>query len=87
MPFLPLKFLAGFNIFDGEKLGKLVFYAILICVAIGIYHKTFVMPTYKTVQQTHITQPGTVTIYQDGKKPDDHFIGAKVWKLKLGVSW
>ncbi len=42
------KFFAGFNIFNGEKLAKLVFYAILIAVGIGIYHKTFIAKTQTT---------------------------------------
>lgn len=75
-----LKFFQGFNIFNGEKLGKLVFYAALIVIGIGIYHKVF-------VAKTNITKIETVEkqiIMQDC--PDkDKFIGMQIWKLKLGL--
>ena len=59
-----LKFFTGFNIFNGEKLGKLVFYFILIAIGIGIYHKTFVAKTTTTI----IQRPEQVTIRQNGGK-------------------
>lgn len=86
-PFSILTFLSGFNIFNGVKLAKLLFYAILIAVGIGIYHKTFVAPTYKTVQSIQIRDHQPVTIYQDSKQKKDNFVGVQLWKLKLGVNW
>jgi hypothetical protein len=86
-PFSILTFLGGFNIFNGAKLAKLLFYGILIAVGIGIYHKTFVAPTYKTVQSIQIKDHQPVTIYQDQKPKKDNFIGVQVWKIKLGVGW
>lgn len=33
------KFFSGFNIFDGQALGKIIFFGILICVGLAIYHQ------------------------------------------------
>lgn len=74
-----IRFFAGFNIFNGEKLGKLIFYAILIAIGLGIYHKTFIAPT----QKTNIIRPQNVIIQQYKNK--DLFLGIKIWKIKLGV--
>jgi hypothetical protein len=79
-------FLAGFNIFNGEKLAKLIFYGILIAAGIGIYHKTFIAPTYKTIKTTQIVRPKEVTIYEDNDNRKDKFIGLQVWKLRAGIT-
>jgi len=72
-----VKFLSGFNLFNGEKLAKLVFYFILIAVGLGIYHKAFIMPTQKNYIEKQI-------IVQKDK--DFVFLGVKVWKIKLGAT-
>ena len=74
-----LKLFAGFNIFNGEKLGKLIFYAILIAIGIGVYHKTFIAPTQKTV----ISKPQTVIMNKCEK--DFAFVGVQLWRIKLGM--
>jgi hypothetical protein len=85
--FSPLLFLGGFNIFNGEKLAKLIFYAVLIAIGIGIYHKTFIAPTFKTIQTTRIQQARDVTVYNDGAQAREKFFGVKLWKLKAGLTW
>ncbi len=86
-PFSILTFLGGFNIFNGAKLGKLFFYAIIIAVCIGIYHKTFVAPTFKTTQNIQIRDHQPVTIYSGLAPEKNSFIGVHIWKVKLGASW
>lgn len=44
-PFSLLKWFQGFNIFKPSKLAKLAFFAIIVIVGIGIYHKIFVAKT------------------------------------------
>lgn len=33
------KFFSGFNILDGEKLGKIIFFGILLVVGLAVYHQ------------------------------------------------
>jgi len=46
------KFFSGFNIFDGEKLGKIIFYGILIVLGLVIYN--------------HLTRPTTIVRVEKG---------------------
>lgn len=50
MKFDFLKFIGGFNILEGEKRGKLLFYAILISIGGFILWSAFIKPTTKQVQ-------------------------------------
>lgn len=75
-----VKLLGGFNLLNGEKLGKLLFQVAIIAVCLGIFYKTFVLPTSKTI----IQKPQNVIINQD--KPEKLFLGAKCFGLNLGFS-
>jgi|GEM_PF-6219680 len=48
------KFFGGFNIFAGAVQGKLIFYAIIIAVAFGVYQK-IIQPTVRTDYKNQIT--------------------------------
>lgn len=77
-PFSIIKFLTGFNIFDGAKLGKLLFYGILIAVAITIYHQAFA--------PKNITKIEKIETQIVNECPEEmKVIGIKLnlWKLKL----
>ena len=54
------KLFSGFNILNGEKLGKLVFYLVIIAACLFLFWKLFVAPTHKTTQRaesiTNITE-------------------------------
>jgi hypothetical protein len=54
------KLLGGFNLFDGEKLGKLLYYLAIIAVCLGIFWKVFIAPSHNQNQQaesiTNITE-------------------------------
>ena len=84
-PFNLLKFFGGFNIFQGAVIGKLAYWGIIAVIAIGIYHKTFIAPTYKTVDNSKTTI-GTVQKYYSGpeNRPDTNFYGIKAGPLQLG---
>lgn len=76
------KLIRGFNIFNGEALGKMIFYgiiaAIVAAVSLGLYHKI----TQTTESQTaeHITN------VEVGKEESAaFFLGIKLGDLKLGV--
>lgn len=55
-----VKLLSGFNIFSGEKLGKLIYYLLIIATCLFVFYKLFIAPTHKTIQKaeniTNITQ-------------------------------
>lgn len=74
-PFSLLKFFAGFNIFSGARLGKLVFYFILIAIAIGVYHNTFLK---RTVQQNIKAENVTIEASHN-----EAFVFLKFWKLRI----
>lgn len=57
------KFISGFNIFDGEKLGKLVFYGTLIVAGLAIYHQITRPTTIVKVEKG-----GSSTIVQNKSK-------------------
>ena len=78
-PFSLVRFFGGFNIFDGAKLGKLLFYAVLITIALTIYHKAF---EPKTVIEKQVVEKQIVNNCPE----DPKVIGFRlnVWKLRLG---
>ena len=83
-----VKWLAGFNLFNGEKLGKflfsLVLFAVLFFVAIGIYHRAFIMPTTST--KTTIQEVREIhNHYETINKPNNRFLGVQIGPLKLGA--
>jgi hypothetical protein len=54
------KLLGGFNLFNGEKLGKMLYYLAIIAVCLGVFWKLFIAPTHNQNQQaesiTNITE-------------------------------
>lgn len=84
------KFLSGFAIWQGEKLGKILF-VMVICVftmasAFGIYHK---LTQKSTENNTVIPNAQNVTIdqRQDFVDKEKFFIGVKLWGFRLGGSY
>lgn len=72
------KFISGFNIFDGSKLGKLLFYAILIVISLTVYHKIF--------EPKSITRVERIENQIINQCPEEtKFFGVKfnLWKIKL----
>ena len=75
-----LKFLGGFNIFNGEKLGKLLFYLILIAAALGVYSK-IVQPTQKT-----IVQEQKIEHYYNAPCEQKALVEFRLWRIfKIGL--
>jgi hypothetical protein len=80
MTFNIKKFVSGFNILDGEKLGKIIFYGILIVVGLAIYHQ-ITRPT----TMVRVEKGGKSTIIQNKEK--NWGIGANIQNDKtIGVS-
>jgi hypothetical protein len=76
------KFLSGFNILNGEKAAKLVFYAILITIGLSLYH-LITRPT-----QTIVAKRGSnVSVSQDNKSKSRWGIGGNIQSDKtVGVT-
>jgi len=59
-PFDVGKLIRGFNPLSGEKIGKLIYYLVIVIVCLFVFWKLFVAPTNKTTQKattiTNITQ-------------------------------
>lgn len=77
MSFNTLKFLGGFNIFDGEKLAKIVFFTILF-VGLTIGYDKLTKETNKTV----VREGGTQVI--NNCPPVRPGCGFFLWKTKIG---
>jgi hypothetical protein len=74
------KFFSGFNILDGEKLGKLIFYGVLIVAGLAIYHQ-ITRPTTNIVGKTG----SKITVNQNKSK--NWGIGATIMNNQsIGVS-
>lgn len=72
MRFDPLKFIKGFNIFDGEKFGKILYFAVLITVGGLIMWKLFIAPTQTDIQNLDARlnlQGASVQSVTIGEKP------------------
>jgi len=86
-PFSLIKFITGFNIFDGAKLAKLIFFFILIAFGIGVYHKLFVQRTIDKIQQTSIQHVEHLELTQNHDARKEIFFGVRLRRLKLGISY
>jgi hypothetical protein len=76
------KFISGFNITDGEKLGKIIFFSVLIVVGLLIYH-LINKPTQNIIAQ----KGSTVTVSQKNSKEKNWGVGVNVQNDKtVGVS-
>jgi len=73
------KLFGGFAIWQGEKLGKLLYILAIILICLGVFWKLFLAPSHSQHQRaeniTNITQ----------ERPDT-FIGIAVGRLKFGFS-
>ena len=60
MGFDIVKFFSGFAFWKGQVIGKILYYLIIVIVALFVFWKLFVAPTNKTTQKaeniTNITQ-------------------------------
>ena len=86
-PFSLIKFITGFNIFNGAKLGKLIFFLILVAFGIGVYHKLFVQRTIDKIQRTSIQHVEHLELTQDHDSRKEIFFGLRIRRFKLGVSY
>lgn len=82
------KLLGGFAFWQGPKIGKIIFYAVICIIALGVYHKIFFARSVVTNQKTIIQRADNVSVKtgsQDSGKEDNIFLGVKLWRLKLGL--
>jgi hypothetical protein len=74
------KFFAGFNIFDGEKVGKIIYFIIIISLCLIVYN-IFTRPTTKV----NVGKGGKATIIQNKSK--NWGVGGNIQSDKtIGVS-
>lgn len=76
------KFFSGFNIFNGEKFGKILYHMvitlIILALVAGVWYKMF-------YQRAEVQQAGTITNITQQSAEDAIFIGVKIGGLKLGL--
>lgn len=70
------KWFAGFNIFDGVKLAKILFSLILIITVVIIYHNAFKPKTIQMIEKQIVNNC-----------PEEKGVGMSVhlWKLRLSL--
>lgn len=74
------KFFSGFNIFDGEKFGKILFLAIILAIGLAIYHQ-ITRPT----KNIKVEKGGVANIIEN--HPNRWGIGGNIQSDKtIGVS-
>ena len=86
IPFLsfnPAKFLEGFFLWRGDKLGKLLFMLLVIAACLFVFWKLFVAPS--TIDNSSQEAETITNITQIESKEDSFFLGLKVGSLKLGL--
>ena len=82
------RFLSGFAIWKADKIGKILYFAVLFVVFAGIFYCVFLKKTIANNQRTVIEKGATAnyyTYYQDcsNKTKDDTFSLLKLWRLRL----
>ena len=65
------KFFSGFNIFNGEKCGKILFFVILLAIGLAVYHQ--------------ITRDTTVVRVEKGGKATINQNKEKNWGIGVNV--
>lgn len=87
IPFSIVKFLSGFNPFNPQALGKVLWVIIWIAVALTIYTKTFIEPKYKYITDNKQTIQSAKEVHnhyeQITVKNEDKFSLLKIGGLKL----
>jgi hypothetical protein len=83
MTFSIVKLLGGFAFWKGDKLGKLIYYLLIISACLFAFYKLFIAPT--NVDQSSQQAETITNITQIEKAEDSVFIGIKVGGLKLGL--
>ena len=86
------KFAGGFNPFVGSVQGKLIYYGLMIILALGLYHQltratfdTDYTNTYKN--NVHHNEEVTIDQSQHIDTPEDALlIGIKIFGFKIGIS-
>lgn len=75
------KLVRGFNIFNGANLGKLIYYLVIVAIALAIFWRAFLKTDQKTTQKaTTITNVTQV-------KEERYLLGVEIFGLKLGLKW
>lgn len=81
-----LKFLSGFAIWKGEKLGKVLWVSVIV-IAIGFgFWKLFLEAKIKNTTQTIVQQGGTVTqnyVTNTTCPQEPALVILKLWRLRL----
>lgn len=79
------KLIRGFNPLNGQNLGKLAYYLVIVCLALGAFYVLFIRPTQKTTQRAE--QMTNITNVTDESAVDLQLFPPKIkiggLKLKL----
>jgi len=71
------KFVQGFALFNGEVMGKILYYGLLWLLFQGIYTKL----TAPTTQQTIKAE----TVINQAENHKRAFLGVKLWRVGMGI--
>ena len=54
------KFFSGFAFWKGEMLGKIIYYLVIVSVALGVFYVLFVRPTHRETQKADLITNTTI---------------------------
>ena len=59
-PFDVGKLIRGLNPLNGQNLGKLIYYLIIVSIALGIFYVLFIRPTHRETQEAGLITNTTI---------------------------
>ena len=59
-PFDVGKLIRGLNPLNGQNLGKLIFYLVIVSVALGVFYVWFIRPTHRETQKAGLITNTTI---------------------------
>lgn len=64
-PFDVGKLIRGFNPVNGKNIGKLIYYLVIVSVALGVFYVLFIRPTHRETQKAETITNTTINQVED----------------------
>jgi hypothetical protein len=83
------KLLSGFAIWRADKIGKVIYFAVLVILALTIYTKAFIDPKFKNISTQNIQRVEKIEYHNEvitEAPKETFFLGLNIKGWKLGAS-
>ena len=64
-PFDVGKLIRGFNPVNGKNIGKLIYYLVIVSIALGVFYVLFIRPTHRETQTAGLITNTTINQVED----------------------